>query len=65
VIDRMIRARITVEPLRDGLVCVREHRGNRIEIETFAVRDACGNWLWDQSGRLVDDRVAAAIRSAS
>jgi hypothetical protein len=63
VIDRMIRARIEVEHLTPVLCCVRERRGNRIELETFAVWTG-GAWCWDREGTRVPADVEAVIRGA-
>jgi hypothetical protein len=60
----MIRPRLSVEPLTSTLVCVREHRGNRIELEHFATFVG-GAWIWDHVHTRVPPDVDALIRSAA
>lgn len=55
------RPRLSIEPLTSTLVGVREHRGNRIELEHFAVWQG-GAWCWDHTSRRVPDDIDALIR---
>ena len=55
---------MTIDLLRADLACVTEQLGNRIERERYCVRDACGNWLDDVTGRLVDAATQSAIDDA-
>lgn len=65
MIHFLLRGGLSVESLRDGLVCVTQHLPRRLTRDRFVVRDACGNWLDDSSGRLVDAATLRAIKGSS